>query len=156
MRKMHGQTTHSEEGKSREVPTAHEGEHRLKCVWLRTGQRRGNLKILFKMVTGNGHRIIWQGRLRWSVHITGDAKVTGRSVRPLAWSDICDTLYTVSFSVRRFKLQDVIWWFVVSKGCYMIISPVINRYVTTRILMCVHHWTTRYGLNGAGIESWWK
>ena len=76
-------------------------------------QRRCNLKILFKMITGNGYRITWHGPHRWSVHITGGAKVTGRSVRPLAWSDLRDTLYTVSFSVRRSKLQGVIWRFVV-------------------------------------------
>jgi len=153
---MHGQTTHNEASKSPEIPTAHEGEHRRKCVWLRTKQRRDNLKILFKMITDNGHRITWQGRLRWAVHITGGAKLTGRSVRPLVWSDFCDTLYTESFSVRRSLLQEFIWWFVVSKGCYVIISPIISRYVTTIIVMYVHRWTTRYGLNGAGIESRWK
>jgi len=142
----------SEEGKSPGVPTAHEGEHRRKCVWLRTKKWRGNVKILFKMITGSGHRITWTGRLRWPVHIT----VTGRSVRSLVWSGFCDPLYTVSCSVRRSKLQDVIWWFVVSKRCYIIISPIINRYVTTRILMYVPCRTTRYGLNGLGIESWWR
>jgi hypothetical protein len=100
---------HSEQGKSAEVQTAHEAEHRRKCIWLRTKEQRHN-GVLFKMITGNGHRITWHGRLRWAVHSMGGAKVTGRSVRPSVWSVFCDTVYSV---VQRKAFR--------TSGCYLMI-----------------------------------
>ena len=142
----------SEEGKSPGVPTAHEGEHRRKCVWLRTKQWRGKVKILFKM----NHRQRSQNNMTRPSSLSGPYHSHWTLREATSVKRFCDTLYRVSFSVRHSKLQDAIWWFIVSKRCYMIISPIINRYATTRILTYVPRRTTHYGLNGLGIESWWR